>query len=212
VRVALAEDSALFRSALTSLLRQLDFTVTHAAADGPGLLAGIADDPPDIVILDARMPPGGNEEGFRTAEKVHRLYPNVGILVLSQTEFSTFARQLVEQVPEGVGYLVKDRVQNDEFFRDALFRIAKKGVVMDDAIARQIEAVTPDGLSEPEREVLRLAATGLKTGAIARTMFTTNATVERHLTSIFKKLKIPSGEDHNRRVLAILRWLDAQQA
>jgi DNA-binding NarL/FixJ family response regulator len=211
VRVALAEDSPILRSSLTQLLRALEMDVVLAVGDGPALLAGIAGEPPDVVVLDARMPPSGDEEGFRTAEKVHRLYPRVGILLFSSYEFHTYARRLVERIPTGIGYLVKDRVRDDEVLRDAIKRVAAGEVVMDEIIAQRISDSAPGELSATEREVLRHVASGLSNRAVARVMLIGESAVERHLTSIFRKLNLPPDPGRNRRVLAILRWLDAQR-
>lgn len=210
MRVAVAEDNALLRSGLVLLLREMDMDVTHVAGDGPGLLAGIADDPPDVVMLDARMPPSGTEEGFRTAERVHRAHPGVGILLLSQYDLVEHARRLLEHIPSGVGYLNKDRVDDDQVLKDALVRVAAGEVVLDEYIVRRIAEAAPDELTAPERDVLRHVAAGLSNRAVAATMFVSETTVEKHLTSVFQKLNLPSDTRHNRRVLAILRWLDSR--
>jgi DNA-binding NarL/FixJ family response regulator len=210
MRVALAEDRPLMLGALQALLRELGLDVIHAATDGPGLLDGIEDNPPDVVILDARMPPHGDEEGFITAQRVHERHPEVGVLILSDFDLHDFARRLLEQIPNGVGYLSKDRVQDVDFFKDAIFRIAAGEVVIDDKIAERIAAAAPQGLTKTEHTLLSIVAKGYTNRAVGRTLFMSDAAVERHLTSIFRKLKIPLDEDHNRRVLAILRWLEAQ--
>ncbi|GLY07801.1 MULTISPECIES: response regulator transcription factor [Actinoplanes] len=211
MRVALAEDNPIFRSSLALLLGTLDIDVVLAVGDGPSLLTGIAADPPDVVILDARMPPSGDEEGFRVAERVHRVHERVGILLFSDYQFFAYARRLVERIPRGVGYLIKDRVRDDEVLKDAIVRVAAGDVVLDDVIAQRISAAAPGELSPTEREVLRHVASGLSNHAVATVMFSSDAAVERHLTSIFRKLGLPSDPGHNRRVLAILQWLDAQR-
>ncbi|MBM2618267.1 response regulator transcription factor [Actinoplanes sp. LDG1-06] len=212
MRVALAEDSAIFRTSLTQLLRALEFDVVLAVGDGPALLAGVAADPPEVVVLDARMPPSGDGEGFRVAEKLHRLHPRVGILVFSTYEFHAYARRLVEQIPGGVGYLVKDRVRDEEVLKDAIIRVADGELVLDAIIAQRISDAAPEELSPAEREVLRHVASGLSNRAVAARMLISEPAVERHLTAIFRKLNLPTDSHHNRRVLAILRWLDAQQS
>jgi DNA-binding NarL/FixJ family response regulator len=211
VRVALAEDSTIFRNSLTLLLDAMGIDVVLAVGDGPALIAGIAGDPPDTVVLDARMPPSGDQEGFRVAERVHRLYPQVGILLFSNYKFHTYARRLLEQVPAGVGYLVKDSVSDNGVLADAIRRVAAGEVVLDDVIAQRISDAAPQDLSSTEREVLRHVASGLQNRAVAELMFIAEVAVERHLTSIFRKMNLPLEAGYNRRVLAILRWLDAQR-
>ena len=211
MRVALAEDNTIFRNSLVLLLETMGIEVTAAIGDGPALLDGIAGDPPDTVVLDARMPPSGDQEGFRVAQKVHRMHPHVGILLFSNHKFYTYARRLLEQVPTGVGYLVKDRVSDNEVLADAITRVAAGDVVLDDVIAQRISDAAPEVLSPTEREVLRHVASGLKNRAVAELMFITEVAVERHLTSIFKKMNLHLESGYNLRVLAILRWLDAQQ-
>jgi DNA-binding NarL/FixJ family response regulator len=210
VRVALAEDSTIFRNSLTLLLDAMGIDVVLAVGDGPALIAGIAGDPPDTVALDARMPPSGDQEGFRVAERVHRLYPQVDPAVL-QLQFHTYARRLLEQVPAGVGYLVKDSVSDNGVLADAIRRVAAGEVVLDDVIAQRISDAAPQDLSSTEREVLRHVASGLQNRAVAELMFIAEVAVERHLTSIFRKMNLPLEAGYNRRVLAILRWLDAQR-
>lgn len=213
MRIAFAEDSVVLRNSLVMLLTSMEIDVILEAGDGPGLLAGLAGLPvvPDTVVLDARMPPSGDQEGFRAAVQIRRRYPRVGILLFSTYKFHSYARRLLEDVPTGVGYLVKDSVRDNEVLADAIARVAAGEVVLDEAIAQEITDAAPEGLSPPERDVLRHVAAGLTNRAVARLMFIAEVAVERHLTSIFRKMDLPVESGYNRRVLAILRWLDAQR-
>ncbi|GAA3265022.1 response regulator transcription factor [Dactylosporangium vinaceum] len=209
MRVAVAEDNADFRESLVLMLRSMGIDVTHAAATGPDLVTGIATAPPDVAVLDIRMPPGGSVEGFRTAERIRRQHPQVGILLLSQYDEIFYAARLLEQIPTGVGYLKKDHADDDELMRTVLTRIADGGVFIDDQLSARIEAASAQHLTGRELDVLRLVATGLSNKAVAAELYMAETTVERHLTNLFQKLRLPSDARHNRRVLAILRWLEA---
>jgi len=214
VRVAIAEDSALLRDGLVHLLERRGHRVTAAVADADALIAAVTAEPPDVVVLDVRMPPTHTTEGLRAALALRATHPAVGLLVLSQYVETRYAAELLAGRCEGLGYLLKDRVADVGDFLDAVRRIAGGGTVLDPEVVSQIIAAsrrsaTIDTLSAREREVLALMAEGRSNGAIAEALFLSTASVEKYVTAIFLKLDLsPSDTDH-RRVLAVLRFLNA---
>jgi DNA-binding NarL/FixJ family response regulator len=211
VRVAIADDSTLFRQGLTMLLESSGVTVAVAARDGAELVALIAADPPDAVLLDIRMPPTFTDEGLRAAEAVRAAHPRVGILVLSTYAETPYAVRLLQGGARGVGYLLKDRVDDAEALTGALKRVvAGESVIDPEIVARLVTrpgASVLDGLTEREMEVLDLMAQGRSNAGIAQALFLSTKTVETHVASVFGKLAIPQAPDDNRRVLAVLTWL-----
>jgi DNA-binding NarL/FixJ family response regulator len=214
VRVAIAEDSALLRDGLTHLLHRRGHQVTAAVGDAAALLAAVAAEPPDVVVVDIRMPPTHTTEGLRAALALRAAHPAVGVLVLSQYVETRYAAELLAGRCEGLGYLLKDRVADVSDFLEAVRRIAGGGTVLDPEVVSQIiaasrRASTLDTLSAREREVLALMAEGRSNSAIAEALFLSTASVEKYVTAIFLKLDLsPSDSDH-RRVLAVLRFLNA---
>ena len=214
MRVAIAEDSALLRDGLVHLLERRGHRVTAAVADADALIAAVTAEPPDVVVLDVRMPPTHTTEGLRAALALRATHPAVGLLVLSQYVETRYAAELLAGRCEGLGYLLKDRVADVGDFLDAVRRIAGGGTVLDPEVVSQIIAAsrrsaTIDTLSAREREVLALMAEGRSNGAIAEALFLSTASVEKYVTAIFLKLDLsPSDTDH-RRVLAVLRFLNA---
>jgi DNA-binding NarL/FixJ family response regulator len=212
VRVAIAEDSGLFRSSLTLLLQASGAEVTASAASGPELLEAIGTSPPDAAILDIRMPPTFTDEGINTAAELRRLYPRVGILVLSTYAETSYASQLLETVQTGVGYLLKDNVTDARTLMDGLARVAAGETVIDPSIVRRLlgRNRTPnkiDVLNERERAVLSTMAEGRSNVGIAKELFLSPRTVEAHVTSIFVKLGLDQAETDNNRVRAVLAFL-----
>ena len=212
MRVAIAEDSGLFRSSLALLLNSLGAEVTVAVPSGAELLAAIKAAPPDAVILDIRMPPSFTDEGIRTAHELRDLHPDVGILVLSTYAEARYASQLLEMVSAGVGYLLKDNVTDAVALMDSLARVAAGGTVLDPAIVRRLldrkaKPSTMQTLNERELAVLRHMAEGRSNLGIAKELFLSARTVETHVTSVFTKLGLTQSDTENNRVRAVLTFL-----
>jgi DNA-binding NarL/FixJ family response regulator len=212
MRLAIAEDSGLFRSSLTLLLEASGAQVTASTPSGTELLAAIRTSPPDVVILDIRMPPTFTDEGIRTAAEVRGLYPQVGILVLSTYVETRYASQLLETVSAGVGYLLKDNVTDVGALMDSLARVAAGETVIDPTIVRRLlgrnRKPSPiDALNERERLVLQHMAVGRSNLGIAKELFLSPRTVETHVTSVFTKLGLDQTETDNNRVRAVLAFL-----
>jgi DNA-binding NarL/FixJ family response regulator len=212
VRIAIAEDSGLFRSSLALLLNSLGAEVTIAVPSGAELLSAIKTTPPDAVILDIRMPPTFTDEGIRTAHELRTRHPDTGILVLSTYAEASYASQLLEMVSAGVGYLLKDNVTDADALMDSLARVAAGGTVVDPAVVRRLleRSQKPDlinTLNEREVAVLRHMAEGRSNLGIARELFLSARTVETHVTSVFTKLGLTQSDTENNRVRAVLAFL-----
>lgn len=212
MRVAIAEDSGLFRSSLALLLNSLGAEVTVAVPSGVELLAATATSPPDVAILDIRMPPTFTDEGIRTAHELRGLHPDVGILVLSTYAESRYASQLLEVVNAGVGYLLKDNVTDADALMDSLARVAAGGTVVDPAIVgrlleRRQKPSMMGTLNERELEVLRHMAEGRSNLGIAKELYLSARTVETHVSSVFTKLGLTQSDTENNRVRAVLAFL-----
>jgi DNA-binding NarL/FixJ family response regulator len=213
VRIAIAEDSGLFRSSLVLLLRSLGAEVTASVASGAELLTVIrASGPPEVVILDIRMPPSFTDEGIRAAQEIRGLHPDVGILVLSTYAESTYASQLLETVGSGVGYLLKDNVTDADALMESLERVAAGETVVDPAIVRRLlgrkrKPSVMDTLNEREIAVLRHMAEGRSNLGIAKELYLSARTVETHVTSVFTKLGLTPSDTENNRVRAVLTFL-----
>lgn len=217
MRLAIAEDSGLFRSSLTLLLQASGAEVTISVASGAELLAAIGTGLPDAVILDIRMPPTFTNEGVSTAAELRRLYPRIGILVLSTYAETSYASQLLETVQTGVGYLLKDNVTDAGTLMDSLARVADGETVIDPTIVRRLlqrnrKPSKIDSLNERELAVLRHMAEGRSNLGIAKELFLSSRTVETHVTSIFIKLGLDQAETDNNRVRAVLAYLRSADA
>jgi DNA-binding NarL/FixJ family response regulator len=217
MRVAIAEDSGLFRSSLVLLLRSLGAEVTASVASGTELLTAIRAGPPDAVILDIRMPPSFSDEGIRAAREIRGLYPDVGILVLSTYAETSYASQLLDTVRSGVGYLLKDNVTDADALMDSLARVAAGETVVDPAVVRRLLArnrkpSVMDALNERELTVLRHMAEGRSNLGIAKELFLSARTVETHVTSVFTKLGLTPSDTENNRVRAVLAFLRSADA
>ena len=214
LRVVLAEDDVLLREGLASLLQRSGFEVVGQAGDATRLLALVAEQTPDLVVVDIRMPPTHTAEGLDAARQIRQQQPQIGILVLSAHVEVDHAMELLAS-GRGVGYLLKSRVTDVEEFLDTLGRIARGGSVVDPTLVAELVAARhrDDPLAElsaREREVLALMAEGRSNAGIARRLWVTEGTVEKHVRSILTKLTLPETEDDHRRVLAVLTFLDAR--
>jgi DNA-binding NarL/FixJ family response regulator len=214
VRVVLAEDLALLRDGLIRLLTAHDFEVVEAVDNGPGLVRALLTHRPNVAVVDVRLPPTFTDEGLRAAIEARLAVPGLPVLVLSQYVEQLYARELLSDRGGGVGYLLKDRVFDVGQFIDAVRRVAGGGTVMDPEVVAQLlsrrERDEPLAeLTPREREVLGLMAEGRSNAAIGGRLFITDKAVSKHINSIFGKLGLPPSEDDNRRVLAVLAYLNA---
>ena len=214
MRVVIAEDLFLLREGLASLLKEHGFDVAEAVGDGPSLLRALVNQQPDVAIVDVRLPPAHTDEGLRAALEARRQVPGLPILILSTHVERLYARELLADRAGGVGYLLKDRVFTDEQFTDALRTVARGGTVMDPEVvakllARRASQMPVSRLTSREREVLALMAEGRSNSAIAQRLVVSEKAVSKHCTSIFAKLDLPPSDDDNRRVLAVLAYLDS---
>jgi DNA-binding NarL/FixJ family response regulator len=212
VRVVIAEDLFLLREGLSSLLKQHGFEIAQAVDNGPALLEALLETKPDVAIVDVRLPPTHTDEGLRAALTARRTNPGLPILILSAHVEQLYARELLADQAGGVGYLLKDRVFTDEQFTDALRTVARGGTVMDPEVVAKLlskHSSQVTALTEREREVLALMAEGRSNSAIAQRLFVSEKAVSKHCTSIFVKLDLPPSEDDNRRVLAVLAYLNS---
>ncbi|MGW3498774.1 response regulator transcription factor [Streptomyces sp. NPDC001020] len=213
MRVVIAEDLFLLRDGLTRLLEAHGFEVAAAVDNGPDLLAAVAAEKPDAAIVDVRLPPTFTDEGLRAALEARRLSPGLAVLVLSQYVEQLYARELLAAGQGGTGYLLKDRVMDGDQFVDAVRRVATGGTAMDpEVIARLLAHNSADGavaaLTQREREVLSLMAEGRSNAAIAQQLVITERSVSKHTASIFTRLGLQPSDDDNRRVLAVLAYLN----
>jgi serine/threonine-protein kinase PknK len=213
-RVVLAEDDVLLREGLASLLERSGFDVAGQAGDAAQLLRMVAERSPELVVVDIRMPPTHTAEGLDAARQIRTQHPEIGILVLSAHVEVDHAMELLAS-GRGVGYLLKSRVTDVEEFLDTLGRIAKGGSVVDPTLVAELVAARhrDDPLAElsaREREVLALMAEGRSNAGIARRLWVTEGTVEKHVRSILTKLTLPETTDDHRRVLAVLTFLDSR--
>jgi DNA-binding NarL/FixJ family response regulator len=213
LRLVLADDSILLREGIARLLIEAGFEITGQVGTPEALLAAVRASRPDVAIVDIRMPPTHTDEGLRAAEAIRAEHgTSVGILVLSQYVETTFALRLVADGAGGVGYLLKDRVEDLDEFADAVRRIARGGSVIDPEVVAQLVGrrrpkVPLDDLTEREREVLALMAEGRSNQAICDRLFLAPKTVEAHIANIFSKLELIPAPDDHRRVLAVLAHL-----
>ena len=215
MRVVIADDSVLLREGVRRLLEEAGFDVVGQAGDAGELLRQVAETTPDVAIVDIRMPPTHTDEGLRAARELRRRHPTLGILVLSQYVRPSYAFELLSDDARGMGYLLKDRVSDLKELTDAVERVGRGGSVLDPSVVGQLvrrprRGHDPlDDLTEREREVLALMAEGRSNKAIADRLFITERTVEKHVTGILMKLRIPESEDDHRRVLAVIAYLGA---
>jgi DNA-binding NarL/FixJ family response regulator len=215
VRVVVADDSMLVREGIVRLLADVGFETVGTAENSAELLRLVRSNTPDAVIVDIKMPPTHTDEGIVAAQQIHRDHPKIGVLVLSNYLESRYAMQVLAEVPERVGYLLKERVSDVAVLTDALQRIVDGGCVVDPTIVARLmrrASRTPlDELTDRERDVLQSMAEGRTNQAIGKALFVSAKTVEAHVRVVFQKLGLePSAEDH-RRVLAVLALLRSTQ-
>jgi DNA-binding NarL/FixJ family response regulator len=214
MRVVLAEDLYLLRDGLTRLLQAHGIDVVAAVGSGTELLDVLLAQRPDVAVIDVRLPPTFTDEGLRVALEARKQLPGLPVLVLSQYVEQLYARELLSDQAGSVGYLLKDRVFSDEAFVEALRNVAGGGTVLDpEVIAKLLRRRAADEpittLSPREREVLELMAQGRSNAAIAQRLFVSEKAVSKHSTSIFGKLGLEPSDDDNRRVLAVLAYLNS---
>lgn len=217
MRVVIAEDLALLRDGLVRLLSANDFDVVEAVEDGPSVLAALINHHPDVAVLDVRLPPTFTNEGLVAAIEARRQLPGLPILVLSQYVEPLYARELLSDGIGGVGYLLKDRVMDVGQFVNAVRQVAGGGTVMDpEVISHLLVNRAADGpltrLTNREREVLAFIAEGRSNAAVATALFVSEKAVSKHIANIFMKLDLPLSGDDNRRVMAVLAYLNAKNA
>jgi DNA-binding NarL/FixJ family response regulator len=212
VRVVIGEDDVLMREGIARLLAEAGFDVVSQAGDADEFLRKALAHRPDVAVVDIQMPPGRGDDGLRAALELRRRLPETGVLVLSQYYEEQYALDLIGDVAEGVGYLLKERVGDVEAFRDAVTRVAAGGTALDPEVVgrmlgRRRHEGPLDDLSPRERDVLAHLAEGKSNQGIAEALVVTSAAVEKHVTSIFHKLGLETSPTDHRRVLAALTYL-----
>ena len=212
MRVVIADDAPLIREGVARLLAENGVDVVDQVGDADAALASVRDLRPDVALVDIRMPPTHTDEGLRAAREIRSRYPGTAVLVLSQHLESDYALQLVEEKPERVGYLMKERVGRVEQLLDAVQRVAAGECVVDRAVVDELLArrrrVDPiEELTSREREIIALMAEGRSNQGICRTLWLSPKTVETHIRGAFAKLGIKEAAEDNRRVLAVLTYL-----
>lgn len=212
MRVAIADDSVLLREGVARLLKESGFVVTAQASDAEALLAAVAENPPDVCVVDIRMPPTYSDEGLRAAHRIRERHPDVAVLLLSQYVETEFAVELVSAGAARLGYLLKDRVANVQEFTDAVRRVGAGGSVIDpEVVSRMVgraRVASPlDDLTARERDVLTLMAEGRSNQAISERLSLSTKSIEGYVRNIFTKLGLVAAPDDHRRVLAVLTYL-----
>ena len=211
MRVVIAEDHALLRDGLTRLLRAFDFDVVATVVNGPALLPVLIAHKPEVAIIDVRLPPTFTDEGLQAAIAARAQMPGLPVLMLSQHVEPMYAHELLSAPDGGVGYLLKDRISDVDEFIDAVRRVAGGGTAMDPEVISQllVRREPLAVLTAREREVLGVMAEGRSNAAIAATLRITEKAVSKHINNILTKLDMPPSDDDNRRVLAVLTYLNA---
>ena len=212
MRVVLADDSVLLREGVARLLEDAGFDVVAQGGTAEDLLRHVSMHKPDVAIVDIRMPPTQTDEGLRAAQEIRERFPDTGVLVLSQYVEPGYAMELLGENAEGVGYLLKDRVSDVDDFAGAVRRVGEGGSALDPSVVSQLVGRRRrddplESLSPREREVLELMAEGMSNQAIAEKLVITLRAVEKHVTSIFTKLRLSASQHDHRRVLAVLAFL-----
>jgi len=214
VRIVIAEDLFLLREGLVRLLEAHDFEIVAAVGTAPELLEALLKHQPDVSIVDVRLPPTNTDDGLRAAIEARRQIPGLPVLVLSQYVEQLYARELLADQAGAVGYLLKDRVFNDDAFATAIRTVAKGGTVLDPEVVQKLlikhtRTKPVSRLTPRELQVLALMAEGRSNAAIAQRLFITEKAVSKHAAGIFAKLDLAPSDDDNRRVLAVLAYLES---
>lgn len=216
MRAVICEDNALLREGIVALLRENEIEVVAQSEDGEGLLRIINGHKPDVAVVDVRLPPTFTDEGVRAAIEARGRFPDVGILILSQYVEPVYTSELLASGEGGIGYLLKERVGDVAAFVDSVRRVAEGGTALDrEVVAELVQTRSREGdeqlaaLTPREGEVLELMAGGKTNAAIAKSMVVTLGAVEKHVSNIFSKLDLPMSNDDHRRVLAVLKFLQA---
>ena len=214
MRIVIAEDSVLLRAGLTRILADAGEEVVATVGDADELITTVGRHRPDLALVDVRMPPTNTDDGLRAALAVRARWPEVAILVLSQYVEETYASELLADDTAGLGYLLKDRIADVGEFLGAVRRVGEGGTALDPEVVAQLLARARrrdplERLSPREGEVLALMAEGRTNPAIARELVVSDKAIEKHVSNIFLKLDLPPATDDHRRVLAVLRWLEA---
>lgn len=214
MRIVIADDEMLLREGLARLLSDAGFDVVGKVSNAIELLRSVRTTSPDVAIVDIRMPPGNSDEGLVAASEIRSAHPNIGVLILSHYLESNYAMRVLQEHPERVGYLLKERVSDIAVLADALHRISEGECVLDPTIISRLvnrpRAPSPLAeLSDRERDVLGLIAEGCSNNAIGKRLFLSPKTVETHIRQIFLKLDLDELPDSHRRVLAVLTFLRA---
>jgi len=212
MRILIAEDNVLLREGLVRLLSEDGHQVTAAVGDAEALLEAADATRPDVTVIDVRLPPTFTDEGVRAALELRRRQPAVGLLVLSHYVEETYASELLAGHTTGIGYLLKDRIADVAEFLEAIRRVGEGGTALDPQVVAQLIARRAShpvaALTPREREVLGLVAEGHSNAAIANRLVITLGAVEKHISNVFTKLNLPPSDDHHRRVLAVLAYLE----
>jgi DNA-binding NarL/FixJ family response regulator len=213
-RLVIAEDSAILRDGLVQLLLERGHDVVAKVGTADELLDAVATFTPDVAVVDIRMPPTFTDEGLVAAVALRRSHPDVGVLVFSQWVETRYATELLAGSPEGVGYLLKDRVTDIAEFDDAVRRVASGGTALDPEVVRQLigsrrKSSVLDRLTPREREVLELMAEGHSNNGLAQHLSITERAIEKHVSAIFTKLDLPPSQTQHRRVLAVVTYLNS---
>lgn len=214
MRIVIAEDSVLLRAGLTRILIDAGEDVVATVGDADELLTTVARHQPDLAVVDVRMPPTNTDDGLRAALQIRSRWPEVAILVLSQYVEERYATELLASDTSAIGYLLKDRIADIGEFLGAVRRVGGGGTALDPEVVAQLLARARrrdplERLSPRETEVLALMAEGRSNPAIARELVVSDKAVEKHVGNIFLKLDLPPAADDHRRVMAVLRWMEA---
>jgi DNA-binding NarL/FixJ family response regulator len=215
LRVVIGEDDVLLREGIGRILTEAGLEVVARSGDADDLLRRTLAYRPDVLVTDVQMPPRGEDDGLQAAVEVRRRVPSTGVLILSQFCEPAYVLGIVGERPEGVGYLLKERVGDVRMFVDAVHRVAAGGSALDpEVVGRMLGRRPPDDplrvLTPREHAVLRAMAEGLSNLGIAQSLFTSQASVEKHVTAIFRKLRLAPAETEHRRVQAVLTFLRSE--
>ncbi len=214
MRIVIGEDAVLLRVGLIQVLDEAGEDVVTAVGDAPALVEAVENHRPDLAIVDVRMPPGMTDDGLRAAITIRQQWPETAILVFSQYVERAFAAELLATGTEGLGYLLKDRVADVTEFVEAVRRVGAGGTALDPDVVAQLVTRSSrqdplDRLTNREREVLSLMAQGRSNQSIGSALVISAGAVEKHVSNVFTKLDLPPAGPDNRRVLAVLRWLNS---